>query len=135
MKARKARVQNAVDFTTVASIIIANVTVIYVLQNDINKTQIDWNLVKDVHRSKKAHVIKCSDDHICLFTSQQHLDTTILCYCETKQQCIKSAQPLADHTSSVNISLGMFVLGKVFGRKSWKPYVAQVSALDETHIK
>lgn len=32
------------------------------------------------------------------------------------------------------ISLGSFVLVKVCGKKTWKPYVAQVSALDETEI-
>ncbi|GBN29142.1 hypothetical protein AVEN_176143-1, partial [Araneus ventricosus] len=58
-----------------------------------------------------------------------------LCYCENTDQCFKSTQPSAEnHTSSVNISLCMFVLVKVFGKRSWKPYVAQVSALDETDI-
>ncbi|GBM13664.1 hypothetical protein AVEN_148187-1 [Araneus ventricosus] len=137
VKARRAIVQNAIDFATVASKVVPNITVISMLQKDIDKTQINWNLAKDVPGIKKAHIIKSSDDHICLFTSQQNLDTPIqeLCYCENTDQCFKCTQPSAEnHTSSVNISLGKFVLVKVFGKRSWKPYVAQVSALDETDI-
>ena len=37
-------------------------------------------------------------------------------------------------TSSINISLGIFVLVKVFGKKSWKPYVAQIFTLNDSHI-
>ena len=43
--------------------------------------------------------------------------------------------PAEDQISSLNISLGKFVLVKVFEKKkSWKPYVAQISVLDETNI-
>ncbi|GBL91652.1 hypothetical protein AVEN_71310-1 [Araneus ventricosus] len=77
VKARRAIVQNAIDFAPVASKVVPNITVISMLQNDIDKTQINWNLAKDVPGIKKAHIIKSSDDHICLFTSQQNLDTPI----------------------------------------------------------
>ncbi|GBL80060.1 Pro-Pol polyprotein [Araneus ventricosus] len=107
VKARRAIVQNAIDFTTVAAKVVPNITVISMLQNDIDKTQIDWNSAKDVPGIKKVHIVKSSDDHMCLFTSQQNLDTPIqeLCYCENTDQCFKSTQPSSEnHTSSVNIS-------------------------------
>lgn len=34
----------------------------------------------------------------------------------------------------VNISLGIFILAKVFGKSSCKSYVTQVTALDDTNI-
>lgn len=106
VKARRAIVQNAVDFATVAAKLVPNITVISMLQNDIDKTQIDWNLAKDVPGIKKAHIVKNSDDHICLFTCQQNLDTPILelCYCENTKQCFKSTRPSAvNNTSAINI--------------------------------
>ncbi|KAF8793879.1 hypothetical protein HNY73_001911 [Argiope bruennichi] len=136
VKARRAIVQNAVDFATVAAKVVQNITVIPMLQKDIDKTQIDWNLAKDVPGIKKAHIIKCLDEHICLFTSQQNLDTTVqeLCFCKNTEQCLKRTPLLAQNHTSAYISLGKFLLVKVFGKKSWKPYVAQVSALDNTEI-
>ncbi|GBN30684.1 hypothetical protein AVEN_116731-1 [Araneus ventricosus] len=77
VKARIAIVQNAIDFAKVAAKVVPNITVISMLQNDIDKTQINWNLAKDVPGIKKAHIVNSSDDHICLFTSQQNLDTPI----------------------------------------------------------
>lgn len=84
VKARRAIVQNAIEFATVATKVVLNVTVISILQDEINKTQIDGNLAKDVLRTKKAHIIKNCDEHIYLFTSQQNLDTPIqeLCFYE-----------------------------------------------------
>ena len=50
-----------------------------------------------------------------------------------REQCFNRAQPPAEsQTSFINISFNVFVLVKVFGKKSWKPYVAQMSASDET---
>ncbi|GBL98741.1 hypothetical protein AVEN_8634-2 [Araneus ventricosus] len=66
VKARRAIVQNAIDFATVAAEVVPNITVISMLQNDIDETHINWNLAKDVPRIKKAHIVKSSDDHICL---------------------------------------------------------------------
>ena len=58
MKAKRATVQNAIDLVTVTVKVVPNVTVISMLQNDINKTHIDFNLAKDVPRIKKAHIVK-----------------------------------------------------------------------------
>ena len=53
VKARRARVQNAIDFGIFAVKVVPNVTIISVLQNDINKTHINLNLAKDVPSIKK----------------------------------------------------------------------------------
>ena len=76
--------------------VLPKIAVISVLQNDINKNHINWNLAKNVPGDKKAHIMKTSDNHICLFTSQQNLDSCIqdVSYCEQSEQCLKSAQPL-----------------------------------------
>lgn len=50
----------------------------------------------------------------------------------TDQYFKNTESPAKNHTSTVNTSLGMFTQVKVFGKRSWKPYVTQVSALDET---
>ena len=70
---RRATVQHVIDF--VIAKVVSNITVISVLQNSMNKTHIDLNLGKNVPRVKKAHIVKSSDNYICLSTCQQNLDT------------------------------------------------------------
>ena len=96
MKARRVVIQNANDFAIVVVKVVPNITVIFVLQSDINKNKINWNLAKNVPGFKKAHIIKSSDDNIRLFTSQKNLVSIThgVYYCEKSEQCLKSAQPL-----------------------------------------
>ena len=86
--------QNAIDFATVAAKLIPNINVIPVMQKDIDKTALNWSLAKDIPGINQAHIVKCADNHICLFTSQRNLNNPIqeLCYCDSSEQCSKSTK-------------------------------------------
>lgn len=138
--ARRAIVQDADSFAKVAARVMQNVKVISVMQQEIDQVQITWDLAKGVSGIKKAHVIKCCNKHVYLFTSAQSLDTPIqqVCYatdichdCESRSSSLPSTSV---YEQNADMKPGTFLLVKVWGKKSWKPYVAQVSTIENDDL-
>lgn len=138
-------VQTAEDFATVAAKVVPGVNVIPLMQDEIDKVQIDWNQAKDVPGIMKAHVISCAGHHINMCCSVQSLNTPIqqVCYqgdvccgCESSgiQNAEQSFSSSCEMELSSSITPGIFLLVKVYGKRSWKPYVAQVSVIDKSDI-
>ncbi|GBN44817.1 hypothetical protein AVEN_133510-1 [Araneus ventricosus] len=102
VKAR-AIVQNAIDFATVVTKVVPNITVISMLQNDIDKTQIDWNLAKNVPGIKKAYIVKISDDHVLVYQPTKFWILLYKSYAVVKIQISVSKVP--NHLQKITLHL------------------------------